>query len=454
MEFLTTPNEGLIGIIFNKWGIPFIFIEATVFALLFTQILKISFTRKQLIIYVISISFISALSNTLLGKPLSTYFNMIVEVILIMAIFKVKFFKAIIAEFIPAMISAILEVLFSILYVVLFKGNYEEILTIPLVRVPITLLIYLFTYILYRLVKYNKFNIALSENMNKKNKIMLTLNFTFAIIAIGVQIYIIVFYLNELSLLVALMSIISLTSYFAVSIISLLKTVKLEAARKSLEEAKLYNKTLQILHDNLRCFRHDFSNIMQSIDGYISNSDMKGLKKYYTGIKDECNISSNLTLLNPNLINDSALYSLITSKYHLAENLGISFNINISVNFNAISISPYTLTRILGVLIDNAIEAAKDSEEKEIYFEVTKTFRSTSIKKSTISIENTYSNKEVNIDRIREKGYSTKISDEESHGLGLWEVNKILKKSKNLNLYTTKTEKFFRQELEIFDEEN
>ena len=45
------------------------------------------------------------------------------------------------------------------------------------------------------------------------------------------------------------------------------------------------------------------------------------------------------------------------------------------------------------------------------------------------------------------KGYSTK---ENNSGFGLWEVRQILKKNKNLNLFTTKNNKFFTQQLEIY----
>ena len=62
-------------------------------------------------------------------------------------------------------------------------------------------------------------------------------------------------------------------------------------------------------------------------------------------------------------------------------------------------------------------------------------------------VENTYTNKDVDTDKIFEKGYSTK---EGNTGLGLWEVRQILRKNHNLNLFTTKNEKFFTQQFEIF----
>ena len=65
-------------------------------------------------------------------------------------------------------------------------------------------------------------------------------------------------------------------------------------------------------------------------------------------------------------------------------------------------------------------------------------------------VENTYSQKDVDLNKIFEKG----ISGKENHtGLGLWEIRKILKKNNNLNLHTTKNENYFIQQLEIYKSE-
>ena len=64
-----------------------------------------------------------------------------------------------------------------------------------------------------------------------------------------------------------------------------------------------------------------------------------------------------------------------------------------------------------------------------------------------VIIENTYLNKEIDTKKIFEKGFSGK----ENHtGIGLWEVNQIIKKNNNIVLKTTKDEKYFKQELQIY----
>lgn len=106
----------------------------------------------------------------------------------------------------------------------------------------------------------------------------------------------------------------------------------------------------------------------------------------------------------------------------------------------------YEFTRILGILLDNAIEAASECENKIIYVSFRK---EQNRRRLLVIIDNTYKNKDINVDKIYEKDFSTKSKTTNS-GLGLWEVRQILKKNNNLNLYTTKSEEFFSQQFEIY----
>ena len=107
----------------------------------------------------------------------------------------------------------------------------------------------------------------------------------------------------------------------------------------------------------------------------------------------------------------------------------------------------YDFSRILGILLDNAIEAASQCEKKNIKIEI----RDIKPRKCQIlTIENTYSNKNIEISRLSEKGYTSKTNDKENHGIGLWQVAKMVKKHNNVLLDTSKDEEYFRQELAIY----
>ena len=94
--------------------------------------------------------------------------------------------------------------------------------------------------------------------------------------------------------------------------------------------------------------------------------------------------------------------------------------------------------------MDNAIEAANECNEKIINVCIRKDFK---VARQVLIIENTYKDKNVDTEKIYEKGFSSKPHNT---GLGLWEVRQILKKNNNLNLFTSKDNQFFKQQLEIY----
>lgn len=437
---LTTQNEGLI----TLFSVPLTFIEMIVTMLFFTTILNISAARDQKAIYILASSSCVILANNFIPKPYGAYICVFSVFFLILLFFKTNIFKALISEIIILMVTSVLEILFLRIYLILFKTSYNDAATIPIYRISLTLLIYFVIFLLYRLIKHFKVNITLLENMNKTNKLFLFFNFSLALISIGTQFYLITFYNDNLPLFIILLSTISLMAYFFASIYSLTRTTKLEIATRDLESEKLYNKSLTILHDSIRCFRHDFSNMVSAIGGFISSNDMDGLKSYYSELLADCQTINNLSTLSPEVINNPAVYSLLTAKYHRADESGIKINLEIFLDLNTINMKIYEFTKILGILMDNAIEAASECDDKIVNL-IMRNDRKHS--RQLLIIENTYKDKNIDTEKIYEKSYSTKPNNT---GLGLWEVRKILKKNRNLNLFTTKDDVLFKQQLEIY----
>lgn len=440
---LTTQNEELANII----CLPMYFIEAYVNMAFFTTILNIEPKKKSKIIYILVIVLVSYISRNFIPNPYATFINMISGILLIKFVLKTTVLKSLLSEFISIAVGSIMELFLLKLYLVVFKIPYESVMFIPIYRIIFTLSIYLCIYLLYRIVKYCKFHISL-DNMTKKNKILFIVTTLLGIAALGTQLYLIAFYSDKMPITITIVSIISLFGYFIMNIYSLLSTSKLETTSRDLEEAQLYNKTLTILHDSMRGFKHDFHNIVQGIGGYIDRKDLDGLQKYYMQLLQDCNRVNNLTALNPSVINNPAIYNVMANKYHKADEIGIQINLGIFMDLNEIEnhMKIYEFTRILGILMDNAIEAASECKDKMINV----TFRKEEKRHRLLMIiENTYLNKEIDIDKIFQKSYSTK-SKKTNSGLGLWEIRQILKKNNNLNLFTKKTEEYFIQQFEIY----
>lgn len=241
-------------------------------------------------------------------------------------------------------------------------------------------------------------------------------------------------------MLIIFLLIIAICITIIIYIIRKFKNQKIE-----IENLKASNERLQSNYDNVRAFRHDFNNIMQGIGGYIALNDIDGLKEMYSSIIEECQEITDTQALNEDVINNPAIYNLINNKIKLAKKDGVRLKVNVYVNINKLNISSYDLCRMLGILIDNAVEAAKVCEDKTVYIKFIKDKLNN---RNLVIVENPYKNYLIDIKKIYEKGFSSK-KDKISHGLGLWKVKQILKKNKNIQIYTSR-DKLFKQQLEIY----
>lgn len=438
---LTTENEGLTNIL----SIPFAFIEVLVSMLLFTQFLNISACKKRKLLYWILLSIWSVLSNFFIPKSIIVYLNMILCPLAIFLIFRVNFLKSILGVLTPLSIIALCETFVIKFYTAVFHIPYNTQLFVPIYRNSPIIFIYIIIFLIYLLFKKLNININIFDNLDKKSKRILISNSVFGLITIGFQFFLVSFYIETLPFYITIFSILTLIAYFLVSLYTIIKISELKLAEQNLQESQLYNKTLQILHDNVRAFRHDFSNIIAGIGGYVQTKDMDGLEKYYSQLLVDCQCTNNLTTLSPILINNPAIYNVLANKYHKADEKGIKIELSIFYDFNKLNIKIYELTRILGILLDNAIEASAECDKKFINLVIRDEAK---YNRQVVLIENTYTNKDVNTDEIFEKGFSTKQGNT---GLGLWQVRQILKKNSNLNLFTNKNDEYFIQSLEIYN---
>lgn len=437
---LTTTNEELLKVL----SIPCNFIEITVTMLLFTTLLKIETTRKQRIIYVIFLSLLGILTTYFIPAPFNIFINIVSLPIAVFFIFKTSILKSVLSEIIPMIICYIFETIFLKIYFVIFGISQEQASFVPICKLSFIFFNYLTWFILYIIFKNNNINITILDNMNKRTKILLIINSIFMLCSFILQSFLVSYYIDNLPIYITLISIVVLLGYYFISFYSIIKTTSLQQTKQALEQTQQYNKTLCILHDNIRCFKHDYNNVITTIGGYVQSEDIEGLKKYYSQLLADCSRSNNLSTLSPEVINEPAIYSLLTNKYHKANEFGININIEAFLDFHKLNMKIYEFTKILGILLDNAIEAAQECEKKVINVTIRKDFK---VNRQLLVIENTYKNKSIDTEKIYEKGFSSKPNNT---GLGLWETRQILKRNNNLNLFTTKNSEFFKQQLEIY----
>ena len=239
-------------------------------------------------------------------------------------------------------------------------------------------------------------------------------------------------------------NIISTISIFLISIYGIFSRREAIINKIKIDILEEKNKNLSEVNDYTRCFKHDFNNIIQAIDGYIMVNDMTALQKYFSGLLKECNCMNSMDLLNNKGTENPAIYGVLLNKYKRAEENNINMNIDIMVSLDKFKEKSYVLSRMIGILLDYAIEAKSECEEKIVNVQFVK---EEGKNRNLIIIENTYNNKNVDTNKIFEKNFTTK---EGNSGLGLWKIRDILSKDMDLDLYTTKDGVMFKQQLEIY----
>lgn len=134
------------------------------------------------------------------------------------------------------------------------------------------------------------------------------------------------------------------------------------------------------------------------------------------------------------------LKGLLYSKSLNALALNLSLQIRIDYEIHSVSIDSTDLVRILGIYLDNAIEAASETEDKQILIYFTKNGEHT-----TWIISNSTNEIVLPLHSLNEYGVSTKGSN---RGIGLATVSKLLSRYPHILANTTLLGSTFTQTLE------
>ena len=437
---LMSPNEMLTSILI----IPAAIIEVILYVNIIISLLHISVQKRNYYVQMLILSIIGIISKFLIPTPYGAIINIASVLLSFIILYKTKFIETFIGLILVVLITALFEMISSQVFTLLFNRPYSEFANYPIYSIIFMTIVYSSLFIMLKLFKKFNINITSFKNINKKDSITILVTVALGFITVFLQLYISAFYNNLLPTFVILLSILCLIAYFFISLFSIVKTKQLEIATIDNQNLQSYNDNLKSMYDNIRAFKHDFNNIVHAIGGYVRAKDMDGLTKYYDSLFDECSSINNLSALNPETVNNPSIYAILLDKYSKAEKKNIKMELGVYIDLNTLNADIYEISRMLGILLDNSIEAAQECENKYINVRFLMDNRKN---RQLIIIENTYKDKNVDTLKIFEKSYSTKPHNT---GLGLWEVNKILNKHDNLAIYTTKTDEYFSQQLEIY----
>ena len=219
--------------------------------------------------------------------------------------------------------------------------------------------------------------------------------------------------------------------------------------------SKKYDELLDVMKnyesdiEEQRTLRHETKNEFATIKCKLQDKeDNKTIIEYIDSVIGEKGKASSTKYSKFKYLPSNGLKGFFYYKFIEAEKKGINVSINISKRIENSFLKDIDtkdfkdLARIVGVYLDNAIEASSTSEDKKLGIEMYLIKE-----KIELIITNTFNN-EINLDKIGKESFSTK-GKHRGHGLLL--VNKILSEN---NMFEAKNEirdNIYIQSLKIKD---
>lgn len=236
----------------------------------------------------------------------------------------------------------------------------------------------------------------------------------------------------------------TILTFFVITAIT--KEQKMKFKLSEYQNLQEYTSKIEMLYMEMRAFKHDYINILSTMSCYINNEDVSGLKEYFNNeimplneFFDQTNtklgLLSNIKILE--------LKSLLYSKMIYAMSNHINVYLDVAESIDTIDIKIVDLTRVIGIMLDNAIEATLETAEKTLEIGIIN-------KEDSILfiIKNSCINKTVHMNKIYDSGFSTKGPN---RGIGLFTAKQILGSYENIIHSTGLKDNYFTQQIEILN---
>ncbi|MBL7565990.1 quorum-sensing sensor histidine kinase AgrC [Staphylococcus saccharolyticus] len=218
---------------------------------------------------------------------------------------------------------------------------------------------------------------------------------------------------------------------------------------KEIEAYYEYTLRIESINNEMRKFRHDYVNILTTLSDYIREDDMPGLREYFNEhivpMKDNLKTRS-IKMNGIEKLKVREIKGLITTKILQAQEKKIPISIEVPDEVDRIDMNTIELSRIIGIILDNAIEASENLEDPLIRIAFIDNDVSV-----TFIVMNKCSDNIPKIHELFEQGFSTKG---DNRGLGLSTLKELTDENENVLLDTIIENGFFVQKVEIINKES
>lgn len=178
------------------------------------------------------------------------------------------------------------------------------------------------------------------------------------------------------------------------------------------ELIETHYKEVENMYKQMRGWRHDYRNHIQTMKVLASNGDMEGIKEYLNKLDTDLN-TVDIAIKTGNAMADA----IINSKVSLARSRDIDVSIDAHIPIK-LKMSELDLCCILGNLFDNAIEASMPLPKEKRLIRVYMDMKGTQL---YISFTNFTSTK-----KLTKLGNSFVTTKGEGHGFGLVRIDNIV----------------------------
>ncbi len=263
---------------------------------------------------------------------------------------------------------------------------------------------------------------------------------TFLILQNGVQGYYLAayYFLVIVSVLVIIGLIIYLAHRFDDS-----RTLQMQ--RDIIAQQQLYEQSLEDIRREMCSFRHDYKNLLAGLSHQTEEGELDALHSSMAELDEDFDrhlgekIRLSVQIGNLRL---PPVRSLLLSKLTDMRKKGVEYHLEVLYPVETISINVWDFVRCLGILTDNAIEAALDAEWPWVEIILLVQGRTLSLR-----VSNSYTNT-IDPEKIWKDGWSTKGA---GRGLGLSGYRRILENYPNVSIGTSWEDGVFVQELTAED---
>lgn len=240
-------------------------------------------------------------------------------------------------------------------------------------------------------------------------------------------------------------------SLFAI-LISFLAVYTKKAEYKSKEEKNRmeylieYSEQIEKSYMEIRKFKHDYKNILVSMENYIQSNDIDGLKHFFYSHINETGTLFDQELLEMSPIRNleaKEIKSIVLSKLYLAHEKGIEIDVNVPQKLDSFPVPSIMLVRMLGIILDNAVEESSIIDKPKILFAGLRQEEAI-----TFIIANKCRSDIPDLYVLKKKSYSSKGKE---RGIGLSNLDELVQLNKNVYLDTKIEEGQFIQILTIWE---